>query len=126
MDIIEKALNLKLNLTEKIVSSTILCCAKEKNGVSPAYTLFKFASSGNVNIPRLSMRVYNALLQGLARESYLDRYVITVYKRLKNIIHLINIPLLTHPINAFYQRTLTTHLSTHRVTPLGTKWYGRK
>ena len=118
LDIIEKTIKLKLNLTEKIVSSTILCCTKEKNGVSPAYTLFKFASSNQGNIPRLSMRVYTALLQGLARESYLDRYVCMMSKgnstyRLTVSAHLVDIshqhPLSTHSINTLYRHILSTH-----------------
>lgn len=73
LDIIEKVVALKLNLTEKMLSAAIVCCAREKNGVVAAFNLFKYTTRRGVSIPR-TMQMYTFLLQGLSRESLLVQF----------------------------------------------------
>jgi len=73
LDILEKAAEFHVKFTERMLTAAIVCSAREKNGVAAAFSLFLYMTRKDVDVPR-STKVYVVLLQGLARESAVDRY----------------------------------------------------
>ena len=84
-EIMNKTLDNGITPTERMLSSAVICCAREPNGIHLAYAMFQYMTKEGI---RKSRKVYYAILHSFVRAKVFDKYEVVWAQMMKEKVPL--------------------------------------